>query len=166
MENQFHDTHTEHEFQNDKYFGYELARKRDRLIGSLLQGIIVELPKTLITFIVLDFFSSWLLRYTVERSLFLTPLLILFLTIFTTMIGAIFYPLWSGNLGHKIMGLKVISSIDGQDQKSSLQGALREGLKSILGFVLVPVIWLLWDKDKQNLYDKIVKTYVVKKKKQ
>ena len=62
------------------------------------------------------------------------------------------------------MGLKVISSIDGSDQNKALIGALREGLKNIFSLILIPVIWLLWDKDKQNLYDKVVKTYVVKKK--
>ena len=62
------------------------------------------------------------------------------------------------------MGLKVISSVDGSDQKKALTGALREGLKNLFGFVLIPVIWLLWDENKQNVYDKIVNTYVVKKK--
>jgi uncharacterized RDD family membrane protein YckC len=33
-----------------------------------------------------------------------------------------------------------------------------------LSFLVVPVIWLLFDKKKQNLYDKITKTLVVKRK--
>ncbi len=84
--------------------------------------------------------------------------------VFSAILGAIFYSLWSGNLGHKLFGLKVISSVDGSDKKNALSGALREGLKYIFSFVIIPVIWLLWDENKQNLYDKVSKTYVVKKK--
>ena len=79
-------------------------------------------------------------------------------------LGAIFYSLWGGNLGHKIMGLIVISSVDGKIKKDATAGAIREGIKAIFSYFLIPSIWLLWDDDNQNLYDKIVKTYVVKNK--
>jgi uncharacterized RDD family membrane protein YckC len=85
--------------------------------------------------------------------------------VLAAVLGAIFYSSWSGNLGHKLLGMKVISSVDGSDQKKPAIGALREVLKNILGLFLIPSIWLLWDSNKQNLYDKIVKTIVVKKQK-
>jgi beta-barrel assembly-enhancing protease len=37
-------------------------------------------------------------------------------------------------------------------------------VKHLTSLFILPVIWLLWDDDRQNLYDKLVKTYVVKKK--
>lgn len=135
-----------------QYFGYELARRRERGFAALVESIIIAIPLLLIfgeSFLKADPYSlgsivGW--------------------TIFSAMLGAIFYPIWSGNLGHKIMGLKVISAVDGTDLNKPMEGALREGLKSIFCYVIIPVIWLLWDDDRQNLYDKVVKTYVVKKK--
>jgi uncharacterized RDD family membrane protein YckC len=62
------------------------------------------------------------------------------------------------------MGLIVISSVDGKIKKDAAAGAIREGIKAIFSYFLIPSIWLLWDDDNQNLYDKIVKTYVVKNK--
>jgi uncharacterized RDD family membrane protein YckC len=84
--------------------------------------------------------------------------------ILSAILGAIFYSLWGGNLGHKIMGLIVISAESGEIQNNAKTGAIREALKSVLSIFFIPVVWLLWDDHKQNLYDKVVKTYVVKKK--
>ncbi|WP_299668281.1 RDD family protein [uncultured Polaribacter sp.] len=78
-------------------------------------------------------------------------------------IGAIFYPIFIGNLGHRIFNLKVISSENGEDYKKPEKGAIREGLKHVLGILIIPSIWILWDKKNQNLYDKITKTLVVEK---
>ena len=63
------------------------------------------------------------------------------------------------------MSLKVISSVDGSDQNNFILGFRREILKDIFTWFIIPVMWLLWDKDRQNLYDKVTKTYVVKKMK-
>jgi uncharacterized RDD family membrane protein YckC len=136
-------------------FGYTLASRGERLGAVLLEGIIIYLPLYFIlgnngVLYSDDFFDlSSLLSQTVLAAV----------------LGAIFYSSWSGNLGHKLLGMKVISSVDGCDQKKPSIGALRELLKSILGVFLIPSIWLLWDSNKQNLYDKIVKTIVVKKQK-
>ncbi len=132
-----------------KYFGYQLARRRERFFASILESIIVWIPLTLII--------------GVNDSPY-DPESILGWTIASVIFGAILYPIFSGNLGHKILGLKVISIVDGTDQNKAGAGALREGLKSVFGLVLIPLIWLLWDDDRQNLYDKVVKTIVVKKK--
>ena len=76
----------------------------------------------------------------------------------------IILPFFSGSLGHRILGIKVVSIEIGEDQKSIFFGIYRELLKSILGYFIVPVIWLFWDKNYQNLYDKIVKTIVFYRK--
>jgi uncharacterized RDD family membrane protein YckC len=136
-----------------QYFGYGLARKRDRffasIIESLILGIIFGIP----------------LYFILGKEAFLDPFnFSSFVTqaAISTILGSIFYPMWSGGIGHKIMNLKVISAEDGKDINIAKMGAIRESIKFVMGYLLIPVMWLLWDKDRQNLYDKITKTYVVK----
>ena len=132
------------------YFGFELARRRERLFATLIESIVIIIP-VLIIFggdpFDGDSFDS------VAGG-----------TIFSAIIGAIFYPMWGGNLGHKIMGLCVISAEDGTVQTNAKTGAIREAIKSLSAWLFIPIVWLLWDENRQNLYDKAVKTYVVKKK--
>jgi uncharacterized RDD family membrane protein YckC len=137
---------------NDKYFGYELARRRERLFATIIESIIIAIP----VLILLGGDVSDNDPYSLES--------IVGGGIFSAILGAIFYPMWGGNLGHKIMGLKVISAENGEIQNNTKTGAMREALKSVFSIFFIPIIWLLWDNDRQNLYDKLVKTYVVKKK--
>lgn len=133
-----------------KYFGYELARRRERLFATIVESIIIAVP-------ILILFSD-----SISDNDPYSSGSVIGSAILSAILGAISYPMWSGNLGHKIMGLKVISSVDGSDQKKAGAGAIREVLKSIFSLVIIPVIWLLWDDDRQNLYDKVSKTFVVK----
>jgi uncharacterized RDD family membrane protein YckC len=130
----------------DKYFGYTLATRMDRFLAAAAEMIIVGFPVALL-----------LSDTEYEAQVF-------FYLILSIILGAILYPKWGGNLGHKILGLQVISSDTGQIQSSAKEGALREGVKSIASFFFIPSVWLLWDDNSQNLYDKLVKTYVIKKK--
>ncbi|MCS6934865.1 MAG: M48 family metalloprotease [Chitinophagales bacterium] len=136
---------------NDKYFGYELARRRERLFARIIEAIIISVP-------ILLLFG----RNLSDRNPYSFGSIVGG-TIFSAILGAIFYSLWGGNLGHKIMGLQVISKENGEIQRNAKTGALRETLKYLFSFVFIPVVWLLWDDNKQNLYDKVVKTYVVRK---
>lgn len=134
-------------------FGYTLASPWIRLGGVIIEGILIYLPLALI-FLNTDtayFYKKDLLDW--QQTIFQAAI--------NAVTGALFYSMWSGNLGHKILGLKVISAVDGSDQKNAGVGALREVLKSVLGTFILPSIWLLWDAKKQNLYDKITKTLVV-----
>lgn len=137
----------------EKYFGYKLASKWERFIASLVGGLIMLVPILLIT--KGDYLDgdSYISIYDVVINILLA-----------LVIGGLMYPLWSGNIGHKIFGIKVISIENGEDVKNPISGIIRELGKNILQYLLIPVIWLLWDKDRQNLYDKISKTIVVKKK--
>ena len=87
-----------------------------------------------------------------------------YITIFSLFIGAVLYPIFTGNLGHKIYNLKVISSESGSDYSKAYEGAIREFLKWMLSILIFPMIWILWDYKNQNLYDKLTKTLVVEKK--
>ena len=83
------------------------------------------------------------------------------MTIFSLIIGAVLYPICMGNLGHKIFNLKVISSESGADYNKASDGAIREFLKYLSSYLIIPIIWILWDNKNQNLYDKLTKTFVV-----
>lgn len=80
-------------------------------------------------------------------------------------INGIFYPFFSGNLGHKLLGLKVIHKETGEPMNNIFHGFSREFFKGVFSMVIIPVIWLLFDENRQNLYDKMEKTLVVKNKK-
>jgi uncharacterized RDD family membrane protein YckC len=146
----------EHDYLSDipveDNFGYTLASPLLRFGGAIIEGIILYLP---LSFLYDGSFYSDNEIFNLEETLFQAGL--------SCLAGAVFYSLWSGNLGHKILNMKVISAVDGSDQKNGAVGALREGLKSILGTFVIPLIWLLWDRRKQNLYDKITKTLVIMK---
>jgi uncharacterized RDD family membrane protein YckC len=135
-----------------KYFGYELAKRRERLFATIIESIIIAI-------LIAIFFDETIM----EKDPYSFGAIISG-AIISAILGAIFYSMWGGNLGHRILGLKVISAETGEIQNNAKTGAIRELLKSIFGIVIIPVIWLLWDENKQNLYDKVVKTYVVKKK--
>jgi len=142
-------------------FGYQLARKRDRFWGDLI--------------CIIFYILVWVLMYKMaNQPIFITEDSIgegttsfedfLQYIIIPAVFGAIFYPMWSGHIGHKVIGIKVISAKDGSDINNAGFGALREVVKSLFTLLIVPTIWLLWDDNKQNLYDKVVGTYVVEKK--
>lgn len=141
---------------SNKYFGYELASRWQRFFAALIQSIIFALIFSI-------FFGSEALPDSQDFSFQSLVMESIVGAIMGVIIGAVFYPFWSGNLGHKILGLKVISSVDGSDYKNAGKGALREALKEALSPFIIPILWILWDENKQMLYDKIVNTYVVKK---
>ncbi|MBX7044692.1 MAG: RDD family protein [Ignavibacteria bacterium] len=142
------------------YFGYHIASVGARLIGYLA-SIVCQL-------FVYGVFM--LIGYLFAKSTLSTAGIIFYLIciygglITSYIIVYLRYPKYCGNYGHKLMGLKVISSETGEDYNKLGQGILREVLKLIFGYLFIPVIWLLWDDNNQNLYDKITNTYVVKKR--
>jgi len=138
---------------NDKYFGFELAPRRERLFATVVETIIIAFP----IFLLFGDDVSDSDPYSFDS--------IVGGGILSAIFGAFFYPIWGGNLGHKIMGLVVISSENGEIQSNVKTGAIREALKSVFSLVFIPLVWLLWDKNRQNLYDKVVNTYVVRKNK-
>ncbi|WP_037320049.1 RDD family protein [Salegentibacter sp. Hel_I_6] len=140
--------------QQEEFHGYLLASRGKRLLASLTEGIIYMF---VMIGIFLLFGKSF--GYYWNRDLQLIDIPVSAIT--GLVVGAIFYPLFSGNLGHRIFDLKVISSETGMEVNKAPEGAIRELLKYVLGYLLIPVIWLLWDDKKQNLYDKLSKTLVV-----
>ncbi len=143
--------------KDNNFYGYNLASKGTRFLANLTEGLIYLALATGIYFIL-----GYPVRELFESNFEISE--IGYSAIAGLIVGAIFYPIFTGNLGHKIFGLKVISSETGEDYKKSFEGAIRELLKHVLGYLIIPIIWILWDDKNQNLYDKLTKTYVVENK--
>ncbi|AUC23223.1 MULTISPECIES: RDD family protein [Polaribacter] len=140
--------------------GYKLASKGKRLIATIIEGLIFGVLFLVIYLIMGKSVSEFWADFESDFQF----LDIIYSLVTGIIIGAIFYPIFIGNLGHRIYNLKVISEETGEDYNKPEKGAIREGLKHVLGYLLIPSIWILWDKKNQNLYDKITKTLVVEKK--
>lgn len=146
----------EDNINSNQVHGYTLASKGTRFLANLLETFIY----TITVFIPYIIYTTSSLKGLLNGDIFSVG----FAAIFGLIVGAIFYPIFTGNLGHRIFGLKVISSETGNDFKKASDGAIRELLKGVFSFLLIPIIWILWDDKNQNLYDKLTKTYVVEKK--
>ncbi|MGB2153652.1 MAG: RDD family protein [Flavobacteriaceae bacterium] len=138
--------------------GYKLASKSKRLFASLIEGVIYML---LVMVVFLGIGKSFV-EYLNRDFEFLE---IVYSAMAGIVIGGIFYPLFSGNLGHRILNIKVISEETGEDYNKAEKGAIRECLKYVLAYLIIPILWILWDTKNQNLYDKLTKTLVVEKNK-
>jgi len=138
-------------------FNYQLASKGKRFLASLVEGVILS-TATIGLYLILGYSIEEYLNEDFQLSD------ILYSAISGLLAGAIFYPIFTGNLGHRIFNLKVISAETGADFDRAENGAIRELLKYVLGYLLIPVIWILWDDKNQNLYDKLTKTVVVEKR--
>jgi len=134
---------------------YMLASKTERFLGFLLQELIIFL---------FTFMFITVLGGSVEKfySQPISMVGVIISGIFSGVLGAVFYPLWSGNIGHKIIGLKVIELGSNRAYDKRIDGFKRESLKSVLGYLIIPFIWLFYDKRRQNIYDKITNTIVIK----
>lgn len=140
--------------ENPPVYKYQIASKGKRFLAHLLEGVIY----LIITLIYYKILGNSIDDY-LNREISVTD--VLYSALASIITGLIFYPIFSGNIGHKLLGLKVISSKSGEEFKYASDGALRELLKYLGGFLIIPVVWLLWDKENQNLYDKITETFVV-----
>ncbi len=140
-----------------KTHGYKLASKGTRLIATLIESIIFILLTIGIYLISGEPISKYWDNDDFELIDIVHSAIVGLIT------GAIFYPSFTGNLGHRIFDLKVISEETGEDYNKAEKGAIRECLKHVLAYLIIPIIWILWDKKNQNLYDKLTKTLVVEK---
>ena len=143
--------------------GYKLASKGTRLLANLTEAfiffifcMIIFVPLIIFKIITKDFYPEDHPYFYIAKPEYVT--------ILSLIIGAVFYPIFTGNLGHRIYNLKVISCESGSDYNKAYEGAIREFLKYMLGYFVFPMIWILWDDKNQNLYDKLTKTLVVEKK--
>ena len=135
----------------------EIASKTSRLLAFLIDYLIIQ-----------TIYFSYV--YYVENITFWNYLdkeFNIFDTLIGTLIaliyGCIIYPIFSGNLGHKIMGLKVVNIENKSNFNKFYEGAFREFVKDFCIVLIIPNLWILFDKQNQNIYDKLFKTIVVKR---
>ena len=81
-------------------------------------------------------------------------------------LGAILYPRFSGNIGHRLMGIKLIEIKTGAECRSSWKGFKREFVKSLFYILIIPNLWILFDHRNQNYYDRIFGIVAVRKEKE
>lgn len=149
-------TNTKPELEELGMINHVLASRTERLLGFLVEQLVLFL-------IVFMFATSAGLDIAKLLKEPITIQGIVIGTIMSGILGVIFYPIWSGNLGHKIMGLKVVEIESNRDYNIRIDGFKREALKSIAINLFIPILWLFFDSNNQNIYDKITKTIVVKK---
>ncbi len=136
---------------------FELATYGQRLGGFLITQII-----TIVLFIILFRFvkeSSAIIESIANKSVLWYLLII---GVISQLVNGSFYPIFAGNLGHKLLGLQVIWIHGNVPVRELFKAWRREFFKGALSFFIFPVIWLLFDRKRQNLYDKIESTLVVK----
>jgi len=138
-------------FQN-KSNDFELASIGQRFLGYVIFNIII---------FALVYYLGDNSNDTTSDSFLMS---VIYAGIGTGIINGIFYPFFSGNLAHMILGLKVIKISDGSDVKSLWEGYQREFFKGALTIFILPIIWLVFNEKRQNLYDLIKGTIVVKNK--
>ncbi len=168
------------------YQGYTLATKGQRFLVAIINGILLGIVTNIITQVLgtsinpLDTFDFNKLNDIQEIARDPTNILInaAIAIVLHALYGYLCYPNFKGTLGHKALNIKVINA--DRTTLDAKQGAIREllkigpsvltnialiisaGLQGLIALgALIYSIWLLWDEDYQNLYDKIAKTYVV-----
>ena len=140
--------------------GFKFATKTERLLANIAENLIAFLA-IIILYISLgltidDLFHDMLNGKPSIEALFAT-------SIFIGLFRMLFYPVFSGNLGHIIFGLKVIDTKTGKNISSFKSGFIREFLKAAGSHFIIPNIWILFHKENRNLYDILLHTAVVKK---
>ena len=135
----------------------EIASKTSRLLALLIDNLFIQ-----------SIYFSYI--YFVEKTTFLDYLDkdfdildTLIGTLIALVYGCIVYPIFSGNIGHRIMGLKVINIENKSNFNKFYEGGFREFIKDFCVILIVPNIWILFDKQNQNIYDRLFKTIVVKR---
>ncbi|MCL2283367.1 MAG: RDD family protein [Fibromonadales bacterium] len=149
----------------------ELADFGIRAAACFVNWFIMTTASGIISFVLITLASAILPTSGVPFAIqFLVPIILYIFMPFISFVGVCAamsyytYTNYSGNLGHKILGLKVIRSDDGSDFNNGINGVLRELAKSIMNVFVLPMIWLLWDEKRQNLYDRMFRTLVVKRR--
>ena len=98
--------------------GYTIASKGKRLIATLVEAIIFG-----IIFIVFYSLFGGLTEDLMEDNF--DTMEIVYSAVAGIVVGAIFYPVFSGNLGHRIFNPKDISEKTGADFNKAESGAIR-----------------------------------------
>lgn len=131
-----------------KDFGYKLATIEQRMWAGFINNL-------LILTIVFIFSKIFKFDYDLVENVAKIVLAIV--------LASIVYKFYPGNLGHKLTGLKVISSKNGEDFKNSWSGMGREFFKTLFSFIIILLILFTDNKKNQFIHDKFFNTLVVER---
>lgn len=131
-----------------KYFGYKIATIEQRMWAGLINNI-------LILAIVFIFSKILKLDYKLWEDILKIIVAII--------LASIVYKFYPGNLGHKLTGLKIISSENGEDFKNSWSGMGREFFKTLFFYIVILVILFSNNQKNQMIHDKLFNTLVVER---
>lgn len=131
-----------------KYFGYKIATIEQRMWTGLINNI-------LILAIVFIFSKILKLDYKLWENILKIIVAII--------LASIVYKFYPGNLGHKLTGLKIISSENGEDFKNSWSGMGREFFKTLFFYIVILVILFSNNQKNQMIHDKLFNTLVVER---
>ena len=135
----------------------EIASKTSRLLAFLIDYLIIQTILFSYIYFIEDItFWNYLDK---EFDLFDT----LTGTLIALIYGSLIYPFFSGNIGHRIMGLKVVNIENKSNFNTFYEGAFREFIKDFCIILIIPNLWILFNKKNQNIYDRLFKTIVVKR---
>ncbi len=132
-----------------------------RVGASMLDGLVLGIPFGLaILFVVL---RPWNRRDELNAILLVSLVLLMIITSFVY--DWLFVALNKGQTpGKKLLHVRVVNATG--NVPSLGRAAAREAVKMAMGQVpyVGPIVylWIIWDKRKQSLYDKIAGTYVVR----
>lgn len=135
----------------------KIASKSRRFFSFVIDSVIIQFAYFLYFYFVkgLTLFDYFDVELDLADTLY--PIL------FSTIYGALVYPIFSGNLGHKITGIYVFDDVEKKQFNKFYEGAAREFLKSICTILIIPHLWILFNSKNQNIYDAFFKTIVLKR---
>jgi hypothetical protein len=143
--------------QNSKII-LSVAPYYKRLGAFLFQLLLSLIPIFLIAYLLGYNFSDFI------ENIALFALGLIFIGVCSSGLGVILYPVYQGNIGHKLFNLKVVDADTGLSIHSPSHGALRGFLKVCLVPLLIPILIIFINKKRQTLWDKMSNTRVVCKK--
>ena len=141
-----------HNSSTDKYTP---APHYKRLSAFIFQLVISIVPIFIIAYLLGYTFADFIENF----ALFALALIIIGMC--SSLLGVILYPVYQGNVGHKLFNLKVVDAKTEHSIHSKSHGAFRGFLKVCMVPLIFPVLIIFLNKNRQTLWDKISNTKIV-----
>lgn len=131
-----------------KYFGYKIATIEQRMWAGAINNILI---------LIIVFIFSKVFKFDYDLGDNVAKIIV------AIILASVVYNFYPGNLGHKLTGLKVISSENGEDFKNSWSGMGREFFKTLFFYIVILLILFSNNQTNQMIHDKFFNTLVVER---
>lgn len=141
-----------------------------RRLWAFVLDLIVPIIALLITFVVLSviliLFRSEISAANLKRVVYVALIVILTLTSIVCLVWQLILYRFGQSLGKYLLGIRVVRLNDARAAGIGtmvLRDMIAKPVINLLGFITLGIVnfWLIWDKDTQELWDKVVGTIVV-----